>query len=136
MGTNIQAGISPQGTGKALTNLKLFHTATAACAQSSESTRRQMRKIEVQEWWLWSSTICITLLLTAGIVSFLVPLWHSSAEPYSVDLKQTARGLAGAVLLFNLYTIYQQLQIHRVRRQFTQREELFRLISENVADMI
>src|SRR5262249_11559953 len=40
------------------------------------------------------------------------------------------------VLLFNLYTVYQQLQIHRIRRRLTESEEIFRLISENAGDMI
>jgi PAS domain S-box-containing protein len=40
------------------------------------------------------------------------------------------------VCLFGVYTIYQQLQIQRIRRMFFEREELFRLISENAADMI
>ena len=46
------------------------------------------------------------------------------------------RGLVGLVFLFDLYTIYQYLLIHRIRRQLVDREELFHLISENAADMI
>ena len=46
------------------------------------------------------------------------------------------RGLVAIVLLFDLYTVYQQLQLHRTRRQLFEREELFQLITENVADMI
>ena len=46
------------------------------------------------------------------------------------------RGLVGLVFLFDLYTIYQYILIHRIRRQLVDREELFHLISENAADMI
>jgi len=46
------------------------------------------------------------------------------------------RGLVGLVFLFDLYTIYQYLLIHRIRRQLLEREELFHLISDNAADMI
>ena len=46
------------------------------------------------------------------------------------------RGLVGLVFLFDLYTIYQYLLIHRIRRQLLEREELFHLINENAADMI
>jgi PAS domain S-box-containing protein len=46
------------------------------------------------------------------------------------------RGLVGLVFLFDLYTIYQHLLIHRIRRELVEREELFHLISENAADMI
>jgi len=42
----------------------------------------------------------------------------------------------GLVFLFDLYTIYQYLLIHRIRRQLLEREELFHLINENAADMI
>ncbi len=51
-------------------------------------------------------------------------------------MRQAVWGLLGMVLLFDLYTIYQQLQIHRIRRQLEAREKLFRLITENAADMI
>src|SRR6202022_5076507 len=34
------------------------------------------------------------------------------------------------------YTLFQQLQIHRMRRRLIRGEELFRLISENAADLI
>ena len=42
----------------------------------------------------------------------------------------------GLVFLFDLYTIYQYLLIHRIRRELVDREVLFHLISENAADMI
>lgn len=51
-------------------------------------------------------------------------------------LPQAVRGLVALVFLFDLYTIYQHLQIHRIRRQLIEREELFHLISQNAADMI
>ncbi|HVI10740.1 MAG TPA: EAL domain-containing protein, partial [Candidatus Binatia bacterium] len=46
------------------------------------------------------------------------------------------RALAALVLLFDVYTIYQHLQLQRVRRQLAERDRLFQLISENAADMI
>jgi two-component system cell cycle sensor histidine kinase/response regulator CckA len=96
-----------------------------------------LRRVEKREWWLWVTTICVTLLLTAGIASFLPALLHSGENWESLfTLRQAVWGLIGLVLLFDLYSIYQQLQIHRIRRRLIEREELFRLISENAADMI
>ena len=46
------------------------------------------------------------------------------------------QGLVALVFLFDLYTIYQHLLIHRIRKDLVEREELFQLISENAADMI
>ena len=45
-------------------------------------------------------------------------------------------GLAGVVLLFDLYVIYQQYRFKECAGSLLEREELFRLITENVADMI
>jgi PAS domain S-box-containing protein len=99
--------------------------------------RHGLRRIERREWWLWGTTVCVTLLLTAAIVSFLPPLLHSGETWESLfKLQQAVWGLIGLVLLFDLYTIFQQLQIHRIRRQLLEREQLFRLIGENAADLI
>jgi len=79
----------------------------------------------------------VTLLVTLGLSSFVLPAKHLQEDLFSFFLlRQAVRGLVGLVLLFDVYTIYQQLQIHRIRRELFQREELFRLINENAADMI
>ena len=99
--------------------------------------RANFRKIERREWWLWVAAAIITLLLTMGLVSFLLPNVSSYEDFHALHvLPQAVRGLVGLVFLFDLYTIYQHLQIHRIRRQLIEREELFHLISENAADMI
>src|SRR5271157_1465714 len=103
----------------------------------NETRGNGSRRIERREWWLSSTAIAITLLLTFGIVSFLPVLMHSHYDWEAIlALRQAVWGLLGMVLLFDLYTIYQQLQIHRIRRQLEAREKLFRLITENAADMI
>src|ERR1700722_7763255 len=97
-----------------------------------------MRRIERREWGLWSSAIMVTLLLTLGIISFSLPMsrQYAGGEFDALHMSLAMRGLVGLVLLFDLYTIYQQFQIYRIRHQLIAREELFRLISENAADMI
>ena len=101
------------------------------------SVRAGMQKIERREWWLWSFAVLVTLLLTLGIISFVFPMLNASRgeDPFS-GIPNSARGLVGMVLLFDIYTVYQQLQIHRMRRKLVEGEELFRLITENAADMI
>jgi PAS domain S-box-containing protein len=59
------------------------------------------------------------------------------ADPqFSFTLRDSIRGLVGLVFLFDLYTIYQQLEIQRIRKQLSEQEEMFRLISENADDLI
>jgi two-component system cell cycle sensor histidine kinase/response regulator CckA len=103
----------------------------------AKALRSNFRKIERREWWLWVAAAIITLLLTIALASFLLPnvATHMDFHAQYV-LPQAVRGLVGLVFLFDLYTIYQHLQIHRIRRQLIEREELFHLISENAADMI
>jgi diguanylate cyclase (GGDEF)-like protein/PAS domain S-box-containing protein len=38
--------------------------------------------------------------------------------------------------MFDIYTVYQQLQLQRIRRELTERNQLFEVITENAADMI
>src|SRR5260370_36576377 len=102
-----------------------------------EAVQKSLRQIERREWWLWTAAVIVTLLLTLGLASFLLPALNSREDNFTLFLfPQAVRGLVGLVLLFDLYTVFQQLQIHRMRRQSAKREELFRLISENAADMI
>ena len=89
-------------------------------------------RIERREWFLWSAAVVVTLLLTVALASFLL----REQEDIVSGLPQAVRGLVGLVLIFDIYTLYQQLQIHRMRRKLIQGEELFRLITENAADMI
>jgi len=95
-------------------------------------------KMERHEWWLWSLAVAVTLLLTAGLASFLLPglVGGKSGESTFLFMPQIVRGLLGLVLIFDIYTLYQQLKINKIRRKLVQREELFRLISENAADLI
>jgi two-component system, cell cycle sensor histidine kinase and response regulator CckA len=93
--------------------------------------------MERREWWLWGSAFAVTLLVTLALSSFVLPTKQLEEDLFSFYLlRQAVRGLVGLVLLFDVYTIYQQLQIHRMRRELFKREELFRLINENAADMI
>ncbi len=108
-----------------------------AKAVTGRELKSGIRRIERREWWLWSAAIVITLLLTVGILSFAVPsLSFGAVKEDFAELTTATRGLVGLVLLFDIYLIWQQIQIFRIRRQLQEREELFRLISENAADMI
>jgi PAS domain S-box-containing protein len=104
---------------------------------SPEAIPAQMRQIEGREWWLWGFAVAVTLALTLGIVSFTFPWfrWDTDSS-YWFDLREWVRGLAGLVLIFDFYTVYQHMQLHRIRRQLAERDQLFQLISENAADMI
>ena len=97
----------------------------------------QRWQIEGREWWLWGLAVVVTLVLTFGIVSLTYFQLHPQSEgTYWTDLKEWVRGLAFVVMLFDIYTLYQHLQLQRMRRRLAERDQLFQLITENAADMI
>ena len=104
---------------------------------SPEAIPTEMRRVDGREWWLWGFAVAVTLALTVGIISFTFPWFNQEADSsYWFDLREWVRGLAALVLLFDFYAVYQHLQLHRIRRQLAERDQLFQLISENAADMI
>jgi diguanylate cyclase (GGDEF)-like protein/PAS domain S-box-containing protein len=109
----------------------------SASPRSPELTSLKINQIEGREWWLWGFAVIVTLALTSGII-FLTFFDHESgiSAQYWTDLKDWVRALAALVLLFDLYTMYQHMQLQRVRRQLADRDELFQLITENAADLI
>jgi two-component system cell cycle sensor histidine kinase/response regulator CckA len=106
-------------------------------SQGAKRTGNTWEQIERRQWWLSMSSIALSLVLTVGILSFALPLFTVEPKAYNaLDKRVLADALFGLVLLFDMYVVFQQLQIYRVRRQIADREELFELISENAADMI
>jgi diguanylate cyclase (GGDEF)-like protein len=79
-----------------------------------------MHRVGGRQLLLWSSAVIGMLLLATGIASFTFPgLLARIGESNSFQLNQTVRGVIGLVLLFHVYTIYQQSQIHRMQRELT-----------------
>src|SRR6266478_3772362 len=115
--------------------IMFFGKTPTRSASRDESSWPRTGQVERRQLWLWTTAILVTLLLTAGLASFSY-LFEQSEPHFSFYLHQTVRGLIALVILFDLYIIYQQLEIQRMRRQLNEREELYRLISENAEDLI
>jgi len=97
----------------------------------------RIHHMEGRDWWLWLYVVLVTLALTVGLVSFaVIGINQPKESAYWTDLREWVRGLAALVLLFDIYSVYQHLQLFRVRRLLAEQNHLFRLISENAADMI
>jgi diguanylate cyclase (GGDEF)-like protein/PAS domain S-box-containing protein len=103
---------------------------------SSSSDSRRVRDIERRESWLWAYAVTVTLALVGGIVALSFPGVSGVSIWFLSDLRERVRGLAALVLLFDIYTVFQHFQLRRLRKEFAEHDELFRLITENAADMI
>src|SRR5579864_1411598 len=112
-------------------------TSAARAAIDADKVLADLKRVESRQWWLWASAIIVTLLLTGGLLSFTFPfLFEKTDATYTTNLQLSLRALVGLVMLFDIYAFYQQLQIHRVRKQLYESQKLFHLIGENAEDLI
>jgi len=83
-----------------------------------------LRRLERRDWWLWWAAVFVMLLLTLAVVSLSLPtLFRESDRYFQLNLSLAVHGLVALVLLFNVYTIYQQVLIKRLRQQMSQHVE-------------
>jgi diguanylate cyclase (GGDEF)-like protein len=89
-----------------------------------EEIRKHLRYLDRKQWWLWSTTVAILLLLTLAVASFTFPAMLSAeVSSYSFYLNQSVRALVGMVLLFSVYLVYQQVLIGRLRHGLAEQIE-------------
>lgn len=92
--------------------------ASQQAAVPGEALREGFKKLDRRQWWLWSSTVLVLILLTLAVASFAFPaVLDQDVGTYSIYLNQAIRALVGIVLVFAVYAVYQQHQIIRIRNQ-------------------
>src|SRR5713226_3158928 len=91
----------------------------------TQEIRRSLRRLERRDWSLWWSAVLVVLSLTAAVVSLSMSVLVQPDEPFlKFHISQSVHGLVGLVLLFNVYTIYQQVQLKRVRSHLAEQIEI------------
>lgn len=77
-----------------------------------------LEKLERREWWRWVTALMIMLLLTLGV--FLLSVSGTKKDVFSpYQWTMAAPGLLAVILVFNVFVVYQQVQISRMRRQLS-----------------
>src|SRR5580658_1419432 len=98
---------------------------------SDQEIAENLRKIEKRDWWIWGNSIFVMLLLTGALISFTLPSLSQVAAPlFKIKVAEAIFGLGALVVLFNLYTIYQQVLIKRLRRQLAEKQHHSILLRE------
>ena len=83
----------------------------------------ELSRIERRDWWVWGNTIFVILLLTFGIISLALPALRTGAETFfKIKFTEAVLGLISFIIIFNFYTIYQQIIIKRLRRQLAEKQ--------------
>jgi diguanylate cyclase (GGDEF)-like protein len=89
----------------------------------------KLRKLERRDWWLWSMAVVVMLLLTFAVFTMSFPGLVKVDDPFfEASMNRAVRGLIGLVLIFNGYTIYQQITVKRLRREFFRQIEEMRIL--------
>lgn len=92
-------------------------------------TEEKLRKLDRRDWWLWTMAVIVMLLLTFAVFSLSFPGIFRSDDPFfQYSLDRAVRGLIGLVLIFNAYTIYQQVTVKRLRTQFSEQLAEMRIL--------
>lgn len=95
-------------------------------ASVNERLLANMRHIDRRQWWLWCAAILVTLSLAMGIASFTLPALLSGSDTFhDFFLDHEARGLLGLVFIFNVYIVYEQIQLNKIRHTFA--EDLYKM---------
>jgi diguanylate cyclase (GGDEF)-like protein len=109
---------------KNLANLPLDTT-------SDQEIADNLRKIEKRDWWVWANSIFVMLLLTGALISFTLPSLSQGATPlFRIKVTEAIFGLVALVVLFNAYTVYQQVLIKRLRRQLAEKQHHSMILRE------
>jgi diguanylate cyclase (GGDEF)-like protein len=90
-----------------------------------EDVQKNLKRLERRDWWLWWTAVTVMLLLTLLVVVVSLPsILRETDQVFQLNLTIAVHALVGLVLLFNLYSIYQQWLIKRLRRQTAQHLEM------------
>ncbi len=91
----------------------------------TQEIRHSLQRLERHDWSLWWAAVVVMLSLTAAVVSLSVSVLSRPDEPFfQFHISQSVHGLVGLVLLFNVYTVYQQIQLKRLRRELAEQIEI------------
>lgn len=100
-----------------------LHPVAATVKARDQELAQELHKIEQRDWWVWGYSIFVILLLTFAIISLTLPAMRQGAQTlFRISLTEAVFGLIVLVVLFNIYTIYQQVLIKRLRRQLAEKQ--------------
>lgn len=101
-----------------------FQTQPAMADADAKQLADERRRIEKRDWWVRGYSIFVILLLTFAVISLTLPALLNGEETFfKIKLTEAVFGLITLIVLFNIYTIYQEILIKRLRRQLLERQD-------------
>ena len=92
---------------------------------SAPDIRNSLRRLDRKSWWQWWNAVLVITLLMGAISVLSLPRVVQSDDPsFQLQLTQDVRGLLGLVLIFNVYTLYQQHLLKQLRSHLAEQIEI------------
>lgn len=92
--------------------------------QRTQEIRHHLKSLGQLNWSMWGSAVVLILSLTGGVASFFVSKVSDPDTALYQFQSRAVYSLFGLVLLFSVYTLYQQLNIKRSRIQLAEQIEI------------
>jgi diguanylate cyclase (GGDEF)-like protein len=95
------------------------HTAQPSMLARAEEIQEQIQQISGRDLQLWSIGILVILVLTGGLLAFVLPNMVTAQKMLRVHetyLPQLFFGLICLILLFNIYLLGQKITLNSTRR--------------------
>ena len=93
--------------------------------ERAREIRSNLRRIGRYDWSLWFLAVVIALSMTFAIATLSMAVIFDGCDAfYHFSMSQSVRGLVGMVLLFSVYTLYQQFQLMQTRRRLAEQVEI------------
>jgi diguanylate cyclase (GGDEF)-like protein len=101
-----------------------LRSVSASAETNAKELAEERRRIDKRDWWVRGYSIFVILLLTFAVISLALPALLTGAETiFRIKLTEAVFGLITLIVLFNFYTIYQEMLIKRLRRQLLERQD-------------
>jgi diguanylate cyclase (GGDEF)-like protein len=84
----------------------------------------ERQRIDRRDWWVRGYSVFVILLLTFAVISLTLPSVLTGAETiFKIKFTEAVFGLITLIVLFNIYTLYQEILIKRLRRQLLEKQD-------------
>lgn len=84
----------------------------------------ERKRIDRRDLWVRGYSIFVILLLTCAVIALTLPALLAGDETiFNIKYTEAVFGLITLIVLFNIYTIYQEILIKRLRRQLLEKQD-------------
>jgi len=106
-----------------------LHALPSSAEAGAKELAEERRRIDRRDWWVRGYSIFVILLLTFAVISLTLPALLTGAETiFKIKLTEVVFGLITLIVVFNIYTIYQEILIKRLRRQLLEKQNHYSIL--------